>query len=276
MNRNRNRFAAVLTTISAGFAIATIAIAGQIESVNQPEGERLTLSVDDFPLVELLASVSRQTGIVFTLQGDASRVRVSDSFQNLELGRALQRVLSAHSYMLIDHGAFLSPRHIGLILLASTSSRAKNTVLEIGPNVADATLSDETAELLLNRAVSSASAAERAAATEALAYHRASDASDIGYVDQVLEQMLSDPDENVRGQALESLKDTADQLPFATLAQMVREDRSTKRRIQALELLVERAENGEAGDPLRSALNDPEPAVSNRARELVEDLHIPL
>jgi hypothetical protein len=128
-------------------------------------------------------------------------------------------------------------------------------------------------EELIREALSSATATERAAAAEALAYRSESGSTTTGYAEQVLAQQLSDPDEQVRARALETLKDTADQVPVDALAQVARDDASAERRIQALELLAERVEQ-EARGPLRLALADLAPAVRERARELIEDWHL--
>jgi HEAT repeat protein len=52
-------------------------------------------------------------------------------------------------------------------------------------------------------------------------------------------------------------------------------DANPELRARALEILVER-EGEEARESLRLALMDSEPQVSERARELIEDLHIEL
>jgi HEAT repeat protein len=91
--------------------------------------------------------------------------------------------------------------------------------------------------------------------------------------EELLVAQLSDPDEQVRARALETLKDTADDVPVNALTQMAHDDASAERRIQALELLAERVDQKARG-PLRRALADPQPAVRERARELIEDWHL--
>ena len=134
------------------------------------DGERLSLHVDDMPLGELLATLERSGGVRVEVHGGApSGVRVSDSFDDADVAQALRRVLSAHSHLLIDRG---------------TSQGAPRVI-----------------ELIL---FSATPGAERAAAAEELAYP-----SDAGYADQVLVQHFSDPDEQVRSRALETLRYTA-------------------------------------------------------------------
>lgn len=56
------------------------------------------------------------------------------------------------------------------------------------------------------------------------------------------------------------------------VAQVARDDPEVRLRIQALELLLERNED-QSSAPVATALADPEPAVRDRARELIEDRH---
>jgi HEAT repeat protein len=79
----------------------------------------------------------------------------------------------------------------------------------------------------------------------------------------------------VRAQALQTLKDTGSEVPVQALTRLVREDLSLDLRIQALELLVERAEQ-QAHEALRVALVDSEPTVHERASELIADACIVL
>jgi len=240
------------------------------------EGDRLSVNAHAMPLASILESINRSAGVVIALQGEPTGIAVSDSFRDTDVRQALQRLLSQHSHVLIDHGSANSPRRIEVILLGRPGRPTRNPV---GPDKTPAIateLSDQPAEFLVATALSAAPSAERAAAAEAIAYRGGDAGGTPAYSDSVLAQMLSDPVEDVRAGALETLKDTADHLPFDALAQVAREDPSPERRIQALELLVERAENGEALEPLRIALNDSEPTVNERARDLVLDWHVDL
>jgi hypothetical protein len=229
------------------------------------------------PLGELLAALERSGRVRVDVHGDPSGVTVSDSFDEADVASGLRRLLSAQSHVLIDRGAAQgAPRVIELILLSSRPSQESGPGAESdrpasgGASVASAA-APPPADVLANAALSATSAAERAAAAEELAYR--SDGEGAGYADGVLAQQLSDPDEQVRSRALETLKDTAEAVPVDALAQMAREDASAARRVQALELLAERAERKARG-PLRRALADPAPEVSTRARDLIEDWHL--
>jgi HEAT repeat protein len=193
----------------------------------------------------------------------------------MALPRGLQRILAAHSHLLVDRGIVDSVRHIDVILLGSDAGKSPRGIPAVPSIEPAAAPFEEPVVWLPGKAVSAAPAAERAAAVEAIAY-RSEDEGGGSYADPLLVQMLSDPDEALRARAIETLKDAADQVPFAALAQVAREDASAVLRIQALELLVERSERGEWREPVRVALNDPEPAVRARARELVLDWHLDL
>jgi hypothetical protein len=238
------------------------------------DGERLSLSADRMPLTDLLASLNRSAGVAIAFQGDASRIAVSDSFMDMQIPDVLRRVLSGHSHLLIDHGRVDSLRHIEVILLGSTDGQPRRSAQAFVSTVEASGLPEEPVEMLLATATSFAPADERAAAAEAIAYRPTYEDGTPGYADQVLLQMLSDSDEEVRARALETIKNTADPVPFDALAQVARDDASAKRRIQALELLVERSENGEARDALRIAFNDSDAAVRKHARALALDWHI--
>jgi HEAT repeat protein len=252
------------------------------------EGERLSLHVERMPLSELLASISRRSPVAIEVRGDLTGRLVSASFEDIELRRALRRLLSDHSYLLIEQETSAASAGVIEVILLGAREGASPvpaaSVLDAEPDgegAASTSLAGEEARLqerpleeLVDTALSSGSAETRAAAVDAIAY-AAAGGEKATYADQVLMQSLSDPDEQVRAQALETLKDTGDEVPVEALARMAREDPSPDVRIQALELLVERAEQG-AHAPLRTALIDPEPAVQERASELIEDGHIVL
>lgn len=239
------------------------------------QGSRISLSGLPLALTDILTTLA-QNAIAIGFHGDPSRIAVADAIESLEVPRALGRMLSAHSHILIDHGSVAGQRRIDVIMLGATDTAPRRFDAQPAePRAASADAADFTAEMLVSRAVSG-DAEERAAAAEALAYRRDAASGAPGYGDQVLLQMLSDPDEAVRARALETIKDTADEIPFEALTRMAREDSRMARRLQALELLTERSENGESHEALRVALNDAAPAVRDRARELALDWHVEL
>jgi hypothetical protein len=241
------------------------------------DGQRLSLHVEHMPFGELLATLERSGLVKVVLHGDPSSVTVSDSFGEMDVAQALRRVLSTHSHVLIDRGPHeRAPRIIELILFASQAGERSGAGSGTDQSATDSAPvaprgAQSPADVLANTALSAASAGERAAAAEELAYRSSSERE--RYADQVLAQQLSDPDEQVRRRALETIKDTAETVPVDAVAQVAREDASAERRVQALELLAERGER-RARRPLHSALADPAPEVSKRARELIEDWHL--
>ena len=259
--RQRSRSVIGSAVIAASILVCDVAGAGSLTPADvRVEEDRLSLDAKGLPLADLLAAVSAASGIAFTLRGDASRIVVSDSFEDLELRRGLQRILAAHSHLLVDRGVVDSIRQLDVVLLGSDIGNPPQEIRAV-PSVEPAAGTLEEP------------AAERAAAMEAIAYR--SEAEVGGSVaDALLLQMLSDPDSELRALAIETIKDTADETPFAALAQVAREDASAALRMQALELLVERSEDGEWREPLRIALNDSAPAVRERARDLALDWHL--
>jgi HEAT repeat protein len=126
---------------------------------------------------------------------------------------------------------------------------------------------------LVQVALMGASGRERARAVDAIAYREQPDEGSASRTESVMLSALIDPAHEVRAQALATLKDTADEIPFEALSQVAREDERAAIRIQALELLAERGEE-RALEPLRIALLDPEDAVRTRARELIGEWHL--
>jgi hypothetical protein len=254
------------------------------------QADAADLQTERAPSTGLLRTPNRGGSVAIHVRGDLPPEIVLDSLETMDLHRELRRRLSDYSYVLIDsEPSATSGRAIEIILLgvrgdvspADTESVSPAMDAEEDGGVPERAVAEEArleelaVEELIYAAQSSDSIEARVAAVDAIAYAAAHDGDAAGYSRQVLTQSLSDPDERVRAQALETLDDTADELPMGSIARMAREDPSPEIRIQALELLVERAEEG-AREPLRTALTDPEPAVQERASELVTDWHIDL
>jgi hypothetical protein len=234
------------------------------------DGGRLSVHVDQLPLRDLIATLER-TGLArIVVRGNLSGMTVSDSFDDSDVAHALRRMLSAHSHLLIDRGASDDVRVIELILLTPRDSEQPANGGEPVGLTNELLGEDVSVEALMDAARSSSSPAERAAAAEQLAYRPGSGPGRARHADQVLVEQLSDPDEQVRARALETLKDTSDAVPEDAVAQVARNDISAERRIQALELLAERVAERARG-PLKVALADSAPAVRARARELIDD-----
>jgi hypothetical protein len=280
-------FTAVLTLVSlilvgtsAGAADGPVASAGI-----RLQGERLSLRADRMPFTQLVASLNRTGRVTVVVHGDAARLTVSDSFDGTDLGQALRRLLSAHSHVLIDRRtAADATRVLEVILLPSpdvtgpepmaaaipAAAAEEDPAVRASADAEEARRDEPATEDLVHDALSSATATERAAAAEALAYRSQFGDTTTRYAEHVLAEQLSDPDEGVRARALETLKDTSDAVPEDAVAQVAGNDISAERRIQALELLTERVPQRARG-PLKVALADSAPAVRARARELIHD-----
>lgn len=266
----------VIATLTGVVLASVTALAQESQSPGvRIVGDRPGLETSGMPLFEWLAALGRDTGVAFTVRGDPSQLRVSDSYAGPDLRRALQRALAPHSHLLVDHGIIASRRHVEVILLAAGTGQPPRRLAAARPFGETTAAFEEPVDELLAKVFSSAPAAERAAALDAVAYRTGGQGKG-GGADQLLAQMLSDADDTLRSRAIETLKDTADRLPFAALAQVAREDASAALRTQALELLVERSESGEWREPIRVALNDPDPSVRARAHGLVLDWHLDL
>jgi hypothetical protein len=258
------------------------------------EHERPILEAERASSTGLLRTPDRSGSVAIQVRGDLPSEIVLGSLETIDLHRDLHRELhrrlSDYSYVLIDsEPSAATGRTIEVLLLGLHGDASSAHPASVSPatdadddgGVPERTVAEEArleelgVEELMYAAQSSDSIETRVAAVDAIAYAAAHDGDAAGYSRQVLTQSLSDPDERMRAQALETLKDTADELPMESIARIAREDPSPELRMQALELLVERTEQ-DAREPLRSALLDPEPSVQARARELVDDWHIDL
>ena len=87
-------------TLATGAAVA--ADGQETAPAVRLHGERLSLRVEHLPLGELLAALERSGRVRVDVRGDPAGVAVSDSFDETDVAKALRRVLSAHSHVLID------------------------------------------------------------------------------------------------------------------------------------------------------------------------------
>jgi hypothetical protein len=254
------------------------------------DGGRLSARLDGVPLPQVLRLLARAVPVTVTARGPLPDARVTATLEGVELEVAVKRLLRGHSYVLV-YAAEAAPsgpparRLVEIVILSGGTADPPVPVAARpgvpvppreapGPRRASANDPPEL-DALAHTALWGAIPDERAAALEAVAYQAPAAEGPEDHAGRVLTAALSDPDEGVRARALETLKDTADPeaLPLGELVRMAAEDVSPTRRVQALELLAERAED-EAAGPLRRAVFDHEPAVRERAQELLEDLHL--
>jgi hypothetical protein len=285
--------------IAALAAVTGIAVTASGQAVAAPpaaadsfvvESGRLSGQLNGVPLAEVLRLLAGAVPLTVIARGPLPETPVTATLAGVDLEAAVKRLLRGHAYLLVyvEEGVPSGPplqRLAEIVILPASqpdppvpvAARPAAPVPAAPAADARAAAAKPSPELaaLAHAALWGASAEERADAIEAVAYEGAAGTPGDS-VPVVLTAALSDPDEGVRARALEALKDTVDAeaLPLAELAWMAIEDGSPARRIQALELLAERAET-EAAGPLRQALADPEAEVRERARELLTDLHLP-
>ena len=285
--------AAVVTAVWAATAVA--APPPDALGVSVRDG-RVTLDVSRRPLGEVLGTLARALPMTVTARNARLDERISVSMTDVDVEQALRRLLAGRSYVLI-HAGDPAPRLVEVVILrdprpeparpaepvADGTGAGRDASAGAGgddlsppvPHVAPATpFEGLSLDALTVIAVRGPDAAERADALEAVAYAAPAVEAREAHAAEVLAVALVDPDESVRARALETIKDTQDEVPVTALARMASADRSPERRAQALALLAERAEAAAVG-PLRTALSDPDASVRERARELLDDLHQP-
>lgn len=249
--------------------------------------QQISLRLEETPLAQALSSLARAASVDLRIECAPSGVRVAHALANVDFHRGLSRLLADHSYVLIERAArpgrdgTMRPQfELQFLPFCQSSHRTVSDSRPHGPaqpSHAPGTAKGEEpvpVERLAERVRSALPSEERAAALDALGYLGQDEASG-PLVRQVLSEALTDSDERLRRQALTTIKDNADEIPFDALSRAAREDVSAAVRVQALEVLTER--DGERAVPvLRAALVDSELDVQVRARELIEEWRIPI
>ena len=230
---------------------------------------RITLDVSGRPLRDVLAALADALQVTVTTNGARLDERVSATLTDVDAEQALRRLLAGHSYLLI-HGGHPTPRSVEVVILRESRAEPPR---ETAPAVV-APFTRPSLDALTHVALHGPDATERADAIEAMAYEAQAAAPGDRHAGDVLELALHDPDEGVRARALETIKDTQEDVPVPALSRMASADRSPARRAEALALLAERADTA-AIPALRRALSDADASVRERARELLDDLHLP-
>jgi hypothetical protein len=233
----------------------------------------VTLRLEQMPLAQALAALARAASVELAVKGDVPDVQVADILANVDFRDGLHRLLSGRSYLLIEHAARSPTRETRFEVLFLLCDGEETSASAVAASPAAMAQEESTVEALADKVRLAHSAHTRAAALDALAYRARSSESGSALAERAMDEALADPEEQVRRQALTTLKDTAEEVPVGRLARIAGEDASADVRIQALELLVERATD-EAPATVRAALTDPEPAVRERASELMMDWHL--
>jgi len=225
---------------------------------------RLTVRAEGIPLGVVLAALARETRLVVTVNGSPADEPVSVTLTEVDLESGIRRLLLGRSYLLVSAEEPAQPGHpqSGRLLEVVVLSRVSALATATGPDGDRSGLHGGRAR---NRRDRAADETDRVRVLRLASQREGEQAL------PMLAAALGDPDESVRRTALDAIKDIAERVPVDEVARMSRLDASPRLRTRALELLAERAKD-EAGDPLRLALNDPDPEVSERAGELLDDL----
>ncbi len=278
LSRQNTRLLTRYAVGTVALVLATISAAATAASASQGAAaapvDRIDMEVWKRPLREVAAQLAQQGSVDILIPAVAEGLEVSASLVDVDARGALQRLLAHRSYMLVERGAGRSGDHdraVIEIVLFGAGARGGST--GVAPPIRFAANEDPSVDELVQSALAATSGTERAAALDAIAYRDPETRGPASRSEPVLSSALSDPDEEVRAQAITTLKDTADTIPFDALSQVAREDENAAIRIQALELLVERGEE-RALEPVRIALLDSEDAVRARAQELIEEWHL--
>lgn len=257
------------------------------------KGDRVSATIAQAPLREVLAELARQVPLRLSITGPVAEERVSVSFRHLPLAEGIERILAGRSYALIyaspqaASGVVGRVRIVEIVLLPReglpanaapsgplATERAQAPGEAVSPprpaGGAPSVPEDLPVDWLRHQSRDAANPAERVAALEAL-----TERSESQEVLPTLTAALADPDATVRAAALALIKDTGDAIPLAPVTEVAVADASPKLRMQALALLAKRAK-AEAADPLTRALKDPDPQVRERARALLDKLGIPV
>jgi hypothetical protein len=273
-NQLLSRYAVATTALAMAAISAAAAAASSGQAAATAPVARISMEVWQRPLREVAARLAQQAAIDILIPAAAADLEVSASLVDVDIRAALQRLLAHRSYMLVERGAEHSAdfdRPAIEIVLIGAGPPGGATMMAAPVRVA--ANEERSVDELVQSALAAISGTERAAAVDAIAYRDPQADESESRVESVLLSALGDPVEEVRAQAIATLKDTADTIPFDALSQVAREDGRVAIRIQALELLVERGEE-RALEPVRIALLDREDAVRTRALELIEEWHL--
>ena len=271
--RTRLIYALPLLGLLAGITTAEPAAgAGNEGASSRPQ--HFSMDVWMRPMREVSTDLARLGSVDILMPDAVGRMEVSASLVDVDVRTALQRLLQHHSYMLIERRVERSgERGHSMIEIVLFGAGAAGRRPDAAAPLRVTASGDRSVDELVQDALAATSGSERADAVDAIAYLDTQALEPASRAEAVLLGALSDPDDAVRSQAITTLKDTAEQIPFDALSQVAREDERAAIRIQALELLVERGAERALG-PVRVALLDSEDAVRTRARELIEEWHL--
>ena len=214
------------------------------------EQGRLTLSVRDAPLAEVLQAIGEQAGIDIKIRGDLT-ARITNSFTDIPLEEGIRQLLRGQSFAL-SYGP-------------STSDAKRSSLIEISVIARSRVEPAGT----VGKVSTPSEARDKLQRIRALA--RRKDAEAIGELSSLA---ASDPSPSVRRQAVSALGGLRTQEALAPLTRALA-DQSSSVRIQALRG-IKNLKGTEAIKDLRvTVANDPDPTVRRQAVRLLSEIQSP-
>jgi hypothetical protein len=273
-SRRGSRLIAILCVLASLSGFARTTSGAETESATPSFIEvvvdqgRLTISVQDAPLDEVLQAVGDEAGIAIEMRGDLT-ASITKSFADVPLYEGIRRLLRGHSYML--SGDVEQSRRLEISVLTSyRTETAARTGKVSTPNDERGKLqrikelagrNDAEAIAFLSRlAGGDPSAIVRSQAIAALGRLRTEEAS------APMALALTDSSAAVRIQALRGLKMLKGAAAFEQLQSIAGYDPDPVVRRQAVRLMSD-IENPQVSWLLKQAAADPDPRVSREAKQ---------
>ena len=214
------------------------------------ERGRLTLSVRDAPLADVLHAIGKEASIAIHIRGDLT-ARITNSFTDIQLEEGIRQLLRGQSFAL-SYGP-------------STSDAKRSSLIEISVIARSRVEPAGT----VGKVSTPSEARDKLQRIRALA--RRKDAEAIGELSRLA---ASDPSSSVRSQAVFALGRLRTQEALAPLTRALA-DQSSPVRIQALRG-IKNLKGTEAIKDLRAAAaNDPDPTVRRQAVRLLSEIQSP-
>ena len=217
-----------------------------IEEVAVERG-RLTLSVQNARLAEVLQTIGEEAGIAIEIHGDLSE-RITTSFANILLEEGLRQLLRGKSF--------------ALSYAPSSSDAKRNRLMAISVLARSRVEPTATARTV----ATVGGQREKLRRIWALARQR-----DTNAVRELSTLALSDPSPFVRSRAVSALGRVRKEETLAPLTSALK-DQSSSVRIQALQGIKNLKGDGAIGDLQAMMVNDPDPAVRRQAVRLLSTM----
>ncbi|HXV79563.1 MAG TPA: HEAT repeat domain-containing protein [Candidatus Binatia bacterium] len=230
-------------------AAAQPAADSSIETVTVERG-RLTLSVQNALLGEVLEAIGEEAGIAIEIHGDLSK-RITTSFNDILLEEGLRQLLRGQSFAL-SYAPSASDAERSRLIAISVLARSR---------VEPAAKARKVSTVVAQR--------DKLRRIRALARQK-----DAKAVSELSALALSDPSPFVRSRAVSALGRLRNQETLAPLTWALK-DQSSSVRIQALQGIKNLKGADAIGDLQAMAANDPDPRVRRQAVRLLSTIRSP-